>query len=84
MLYDKCAVILHDECIKECGHTACRLRRRKIYRQGSIQQSVLDNKLNNMNLMNDYCSLLPLRLEVFGAYVIENVYLVLINHGHGG
>lgn len=53
-------------------------------RDASVQQSMLETKLGNMNLTDDYCVLLSHRPEVFGAYVSEGVDLVLSGHAHGG
>ena len=53
-------------------------------RDASVHQSMLETKLGNMNLTDDYCVLLSHRPEVFGAYVSEDVDLVLSGHAHGG
>lgn len=50
----------------------------------SIQESMLNTKLDNMNLTEDYCVLLSHRPEAFNAYVSENIDLVLSGHAHGG
>ena len=50
----------------------------------SIQQSILETKLKNMNRTSDYCILLSHRPEMFEAYVSENIDLVLSGHAHGG
>ena len=53
-------------------------------RDASVQQSMLETKLGNMNLTDDYCVLLSHRPEAFDAYVSEGVDLVLTGHAHGG
>lgn len=53
-------------------------------RDASVQQSMLETKLGNMNLTDDYCVLLSHRPEAFDAYVSEGVDLVLSGHAHGG
>lgn len=53
-------------------------------RDSSIQQSMLETKLNNMNLTDDYCILLSHRPETFNAYVSSHIDLVLSGHAHGG
>lgn len=53
-------------------------------RDPSIQQSILETKLNNMNLTNDYSILLSHRPEAFKAYVAQDIDLVLSGHAHGG
>lgn len=53
-------------------------------RDSSVQQSVLETKLNEMNLTEDYRVLLSHRPETFEAYVNENIDLVLSGHAHGG
>lgn len=50
----------------------------------SIQTSMLETKLRNMNLNDSYCVLLSHRPEAFSAYVTENIDLVLSGHAHGG
>ena len=49
-----------------------------------VQQSLLQTKLNQMNLSKEYCILLSHRPETFEAYVEENIDLVLSGHAHGG
>jgi len=49
-----------------------------------VQQSLLQTKLNQMNLYEEYCILLSHRPETFEAYVEENIDLVLSGHAHGG
>jgi predicted MPP superfamily phosphohydrolase len=53
-------------------------------RSDYIQESILETKLQQMNLTSDYCVLLSHRPELFEAYVKENVDLVLSGHAHGG
>lgn len=50
----------------------------------SVGQSMLETKLGNMNLTDDYCVLLSHRPEAFNAYVSEGIDLVLSGHAHGG
>ena len=49
-----------------------------------IQESMLQRKISNMSLSNEYCILLSHRPETFEAYVSEEVDLVLSGHAHGG
>lgn len=53
-------------------------------RNSSIQESMLNVKLGNMNLTEEYCVLLAHRPETFNAYSSENIDLVLSGHAHGG
>lgn len=53
-------------------------------RDASIQASMLEAKINSMNLSGSYCILLSHRPEAFDAYVTENMDLVLSGHAHGG
>lgn len=53
-------------------------------RDSLIQSSMLEAKLGNMNLTNEYCVLLSHRPETFGAYVSAGIDLVLSGHAHGG
>ena len=53
-------------------------------RNSSIQESMLNVKLGNMNITEDYCVLLAHRPETFNAYSSENIDLVLSGHAHGG
>lgn len=53
-------------------------------RDASIQASMLESKINSMNLSGSYCILLSHRPEAFDAYVTENMDLVLSGHAHGG
>ena len=53
-------------------------------RDSSVQESMLNTKLRNMNLTEDYCVLLSHRPETFNAYASENIDLVLSGHAHGG
>ena len=49
-----------------------------------VQQSMLQTKLNQMNLSEEYRILLSHRPEAFEAYVEEDIDLVLSGHSHGG
>lgn len=53
-------------------------------RDAMIQQSMLETKLENMNLTEDYRILLSHRPEAFQAYVNQEMDLVLSGHAHGG
>ena len=53
-------------------------------RDTAVKQSILQTKLNQMNLSEEYCILLSHRPEMFEAYVEENIDLVLSGHAHGG
>lgn len=53
-------------------------------RDSSIQESMLETKLSNMDMTDDYCVLLSHRPETFEAYVSENIDLALSGHAHGG
>lgn len=53
-------------------------------RDASIQASMLESKINSMNLSGSYCILLSHKPEAFDAYVTENMDLVLSGHAHGG
>lgn len=53
-------------------------------RDSSIQESMLERKLEEMELTGEFCILLSHRPEVFNAYVAENIDLVLCGHAHGG
>lgn len=46
--------------------------------------SMLQTKLNQMNLSEEYYILLFHRSETFEAYVMEHIDLVLSGHAHGG
>ena len=49
-----------------------------------IQESMVQVKISNMSLLDEYCILLSHRPEMFEAYVSEEVDLVLSGHAHGG
>lgn len=49
-----------------------------------VQESMLEMKLDDMNLSDRYCILLSHRPETFDAYVNQRVDLVLSGHAHGG
>ena len=53
-------------------------------RNASIQQSMLETKLRNLNLTTDYRILLSHRPEYFDAYVAAEIDLALCGHAHGG
>lgn len=53
-------------------------------RNASIQQSMLETKLSNLNLTTDYRILLSHRPEYFDAYVAAEIDLALCGHAHGG
>lgn len=53
-------------------------------RNASIQQSMLETKLSNLNLTTDYRILLSHRPEAFDAYVAAEIDLALCGHAHGG
>lgn len=53
-------------------------------RDSYVQESMLQTKLSNMSLSDDYCILLSHRPETFEAYVSEKIDLVLSGHAHGG
>ncbi len=53
-------------------------------RNASIQQSMLETKLHNLNLTTDYRILLSHRPEYFDAYVAAEIDLALCGHAHGG
>lgn len=53
-------------------------------RNASIQQSMLETKLRNLDLTADYRILLSHRPECFDAYVAAEMDLVLSGHAHGG
>ncbi len=53
-------------------------------RDSFIHQSILETKLDQMNLSQDYCILLSHRPERFQAYVNKDIDLVLSGHAHGG
>ena len=49
-----------------------------------IQESMVQTKISNMSLSNEYSILLSHRPEMFEEYVSEEVDLVLSGHAHGG
>lgn len=53
-------------------------------RTSYVQESILQTKLDMMDLSDAYCILLSHRPELFNAYVNANVDLVLSGHAHGG
>ena len=89
ILLDESVVILHDSFIQLTkNHETIQLAGLDdpdfTDRDSSIHPSVLETKLNNMNLTNDYCVLLSHRPETFEAYVTQDIDLVLSGHAHGG
>ncbi len=53
-------------------------------RDSSIHESMLQTKLERMNLTDDYCILLSHRPEDFNVYLAADIDLVLSGHAHGG
>ncbi len=53
-------------------------------RYSFVQQSILQTKLSQMGLSDDYRILLSHRPEAFDAYVSEKIDLVMSGHAHGG
>ena len=49
-----------------------------------IQDSMVQTKISNLSLSDEYCILLSHRPELFEEYVSEEVDLVLSGHAHGG
>ena len=49
-----------------------------------IQDSMVQTKISNLSLSDEYCILLSHRPELFAEYVSEEVDLVLSGHAHGG
>ena len=49
-----------------------------------IQDSMVQTKISNLSLLDEYCILLSHRPELFEEYVSEEVDLVLSGHAHGG
>lgn len=88
-LHDEAVVILHDRAVQLTkSHETIQLAGLDdpgfTDRDSSIRESMLETKLNNMNLNDSYCVLLSYRPEAFEAYVTENIDLVLSGHAHGG
>ena len=88
-LLDEAVVILHDRTIQLIkNHETIQLAGLDdpgfTDRDSYIRESMLETKLNNMNLNDSYCVLLSHRPEAFEAYVTENIDLVLSGHAHGG
>ena len=89
MLFAENVQILHDEVIQlEKNGQTIQLAGLDdpdfTERDTAVQQSMLQPKLNQMNLSDEYCILLSHRPETFVAYVEENIDLVLSGHAHGG
>lgn len=88
-LLDENVHILHDQVIKlEKGGQTVQIAGLDDPdfkdRDYALQQSMLQTKLNQMNLSGEYCILLSHRPEAFEAYVMEHIDLVLSGHAHGG
>ena len=88
-LLDENVHILHDQVIKlEKGGQTVQIAGLDDPdfkdRDYALQQSMLQTKLNQMNLSGEYCILLSHRPETFEAYVMEHIDLVLSGHAHGG
>lgn len=88
-LLDENVHILHDQVIKlEKGGQTVQIAGLDdpdfTDRDYALQQSMLQTKLNQMNLSGEYCILLSHRPETFEAYVMEHIDLVLSGHAHGG
>ena len=88
-LLDENVHILHDQVIKlEKGGQTVQIAGLDdpdfTDRDSALQQSMLQTKLNQMNLSGEYCILLSHRPETFEAYVMEHIDLVLSGHAHGG
>ena len=89
MLFAENVQILHDEVIRlEKDGQTIQLAGLDdpdfTERDTAVKQSILQTKLNQMNLSEEYCILLSHRPEMFEAYVEENIDLVLSGHAHGG
>ena len=89
ILLDEAVVILHDRAVQLTkSHETIQLAGLDdpgfTDRDSSIRESMLETKLDNMNLNDSYCVLLSHRPEAFEAYVTENIDLVLSGHAHGG
>lgn len=89
ILLDESVVTLHDNAVPLTkDHEAIQLVGLDdpdfTDRDASIQASMLESKINSMNLSGSYCILLSHRPEAFDAYVTENMDLVLSGHAHGG
>ena len=88
-LLDENVHILHDQVIKlEKGGQTVQIAGLDdpdfTDRDSALQESMLQTKLNQMNLSGEYCILLSHRPETFEAYVMEHSYRVLSGHAHGG
>ena len=53
-------------------------------RDSAVQQSILQTKLQAMDLSGEYCILLSHRPEAFEVYAAEGIDLALCGHAHGG
>lgn len=89
ILQEESAVVLHDAVIQlKKGGQAIQIAGLDdpdfTDRDSSIQQSMLETKLERLNLGSEYCVLLSHRPEAFEAYLNQKVDLVLSGHAHGG
>lgn len=89
ILLDASVVVLHDEAVlwTKANETVLLVGLDDpdfTDRNSSIQESILKTKLNNMDLTDSYRILLSHRPETFGAYVANDMDLVLSGHAHGG
>ena len=89
ILQEESAVVLHDAVIQlKKGGQAIQIAGLDdpefTDRDSSIQQSMLETKLERLNLGSEYCVLLSHRPEAFEAYANQKVDLVLSGHAHGG
>ena len=89
ILLEEDVVVLHD------GYTELTRNNEKILIAGlddpnftdinsAVHNSILETKLDGMNLSDSYCVLLSHRPEGFEAYTSAGVDLVLSGHAHGG
>lgn len=89
ILQEESVVVLHDAVIQlKKGGQAIQIAGLDdpdfTDRDSSIQQSMLETKLERLNLGSEYCVLLSHRPEAFEAYANQKVDLVLSGHAHGG
>lgn len=88
-LLDESVVILHDRAVRltkdnETIQLAGLDDPEFTERDTSVQKSVSETKLKNLNLSDTYCVLLSHRPEAFEIYAAEDIDLVLSGHAHGG
>lgn len=89
ILLDESVVILHDRAVQltkdgETIQLAGIDDPEFTERDASVQKSVIEVKLKNLNLSDTYCVLLSHRPEAFEIYAAEDIDLVLSGHAHGG